>query len=99
MILHQRHFKRLSERQHRLVEAWKRNRILYQTPHRMNDDWFWLYGALALTAQNPHLVVVSNDEARHPPPYCCPYPSPYHTHPLCPLPGETPLPVLFSVRA
>jgi hypothetical protein len=74
-------------------------RQIYVTPWGMNDDWFWLYGALALTAQNPHLVVVSNDKARHPPPYCCPYPSPYHTHPLCPLPGETPLPVLFSVRA
>jgi len=28
-------------------------------------------------------VMVSIDDPVPPPPYCCPYPSPYRTHPLC----------------
>ena len=64
LILHQRHFKRLSERQHRLVEAWKRNRILYQTPHRMNDDWFWLYAAVYSSKYVHQPLVITNDQMR-----------------------------------
>ena len=64
LILHQRHFKRLPDRDSRLVDSWKRNRILYQTPHRMNDDWFWLYAAIYSSQFIQQPLVITNDQMR-----------------------------------
>ena len=64
LILHQRHFKRLSNSQYRIVDAWKRDRILYQTPHRMNDDWFWLYAAVYSSQFVRQPLVITNDQMR-----------------------------------
>ena len=64
LILHQRHFKRLSRSDQQLVDGWKRARFLYQTPHRMNDDWFWLYIAVWSSRFVAQPFVVTNDQMR-----------------------------------
>ena len=43
------------------VERWRREGALYATPAGMNDDWFWLHGAVAAGAG---CAVISNDEMR-----------------------------------
>ena len=64
LILHQRHFKNLSHRNKRLVDGWKQARFLYQTPHRMNDDWFWLWCAVWSSRFVKQPFVITNDQMR-----------------------------------
>jgi proteinaceous RNase P len=42
-----------------IVAAWNKEGILYQSPAGCNDDWFWLYAAVAMKCK-----VVTNDEMR-----------------------------------
>ena len=42
-----------------LVQSWRRENLIYETPAKCNDDWFWLYLAVKLQCK-----VVTNDEMR-----------------------------------
>lgn len=42
-----------------IVKAWEKEGLLLSTPAGCNDDWFWLYAAVAMNCQ-----VVTNDEMR-----------------------------------
>jgi len=42
-----------------LVRSWREQNIIYETPAKCNDDWFWLYLAVRLQCK-----VVTNDEMR-----------------------------------
>ena len=42
-----------------IVAAWRAEALVYETPPKWNDDWFWLYTAVALGCR-----VVTNDEMR-----------------------------------
>ena len=64
LILHQRHFKRLTGADSQLVDGWKRAKFLYQTPHRMNDDWFWLWVAVWSSRLVAQPFVITNDQMR-----------------------------------
>ncbi|MFN9900839.1 MAG: hypothetical protein ACK55Z_19070 [bacterium] len=33
----------LSPSDQALVSKWREKKVLYATPPKMNDDWFWLY--------------------------------------------------------
>lgn len=43
----------------RLIENWKKNGVLYATPHGSNDDWYWLYAAVSCKC-----LLLTNDEMR-----------------------------------
>lgn len=43
----------------RLIENWKKNGVLYATPHGSNDDWYWLYAAVRCKC-----LLLTNDEMR-----------------------------------
>ena len=64
LILHIRHFKRLTEKQKNIVHGWKKENFLYQTPHRMNDDWFWLWCAVWSSRFVTQPFVITNDQMR-----------------------------------
>jgi Protein-only RNase P/Pentacotripeptide-repeat region of PRORP len=59
LVLHTRHCSRplMPAFARRYLEKWQG--FLYQTPHGMNDDWFWLHAALETNA-----MVVTNDHMR-----------------------------------
>lgn len=61
IFLHTRHLapNMLPREQQPIVQAWKDEGILYVTPSKCNDDWFWLYLAVLLQSK-----VVTNDELR-----------------------------------
>lgn len=61
LVMHTRHFTRdmLPQQDVPIVDEWRRQGILYQTPFGMNDDWFWMHAALEYRA-----LVVTNDEMR-----------------------------------
>jgi hypothetical protein len=61
LVMHTRHFSPglMPEKYTTLYESWKRDGILYRTPHGMNDDWFWMHAALKYKT-----VVLTNDEMR-----------------------------------
>ena len=40
-----------------LVKAWRNEKLVFETPSKCNDDWFWLYLAVTLQCK-----VVTNDE-------------------------------------
>ena len=42
------------------IKDWKNKKIIYLTPYKMSDDWFFLYGAL-LTKKSK---IVTNDKLR-----------------------------------
>lgn len=42
-----------------IVDKWRADGILYETPGGCNDDWFWLYMAMYLNCK-----IVTNDEMR-----------------------------------
>jgi len=42
-----------------LITSWRDHRLIYETPAKCNDDWFWLYLAVKLQCK-----VVTNDEMR-----------------------------------
>lgn len=61
LVLHSRHLTRttISKRNAAIVADWMSKDLLLQTPAGCNDDWFWLYTAVAIKAK-----VVTNDEMR-----------------------------------
>ena len=61
VMLHCRHVdpRRMPVEAEEFVTAWKKEGLLYETPHGCNDDWFWLYLAVILRAK-----VLTNDEMR-----------------------------------
>ena len=61
LVLHSRHLHRssISKRSAAIIADWISKDILLQTPAGCNDDWFWLYTAVAIKAK-----VVTNDEMR-----------------------------------
>ena len=59
IILHQRHTQNMNESQKNLYNFWKNNNSLYCTPIGMNDDIFWLYASLYLSA-----YIITNDRMR-----------------------------------
>ena len=62
LILHSRHLSRHmlpDERSKRIARGWQEQGLLYATPRGFNDDWFWLYAAVAYRCQ-----IVTNDEMR-----------------------------------
>lgn len=60
LILHNRHAQpSLCGNYSYLIEMWRDEKILLQTPSGWNDDWFWLYTAVVLGCH-----VVTNDEMR-----------------------------------
>eukprot|EP00977_Amphora_coffeiformis_P023132 scaffold12232_cov149-Amphora_coffeaeformis.AAC.6 len=62
LVMHSRHFasKLLPPKFKPLVDKWMKNEVLYQTPHGMDDDWFWMH--IALT--RPGTLMVTNDQLR-----------------------------------
>ena len=48
------------------MQRWRDKKVLYTTPPKMNDDWFWLYAGVWSSAQRggASLVMVSNDQMR-----------------------------------
>ncbi len=63
LVLHVQHMKRLQqgEASAALLERWQSEGVLYFTPHGHNDDWYWLYAAVASGAR---CYAISNDEMR-----------------------------------
>ena len=61
LVLHSRHLSRnnISKRHAAIIADWISKDMLLQTPAGCNDDWFWLYTAVAIRAK-----VVTNDEMR-----------------------------------
>jgi len=60
IILHSRHTAKVPNDYSGIVEAWRREGILYSTPAGANDDWFWMYVAVFLRCTH----VVTNDIMR-----------------------------------
>jgi len=61
LIMHSRHFFAVPLKFKALVRAWEKSGVLYKTPPRMNDDWFWLHAALD---SGPGTLMMTNDELR-----------------------------------
>lgn len=61
LVLHSRHLNRsnITKRNAAIISNWISKDLLLQTPAGCNDDWFWLYTAVAIKAK-----VVTNDEMR-----------------------------------
>jgi len=62
LILHCRHTSKYmipNEEVNEMVKRWRAENCIYATPKGFNDDWFWLYGAVAHRCK-----VVTNDEMR-----------------------------------
>lgn len=61
IVLHRRHLesKKAPVEAKDLSDSWIREKLLYQTPHGCNDDWFWLHMAVVLRAK-----LLTNDEMR-----------------------------------
>lgn len=61
VMLHCRHLvpKAVPQEYLPLVQSWRDQNIIYETPAKCNDDWFWLYLAVKLQCK-----VVTNDEMR-----------------------------------
>ena len=52
--MHCRHFSdnaKMTGSDRQIVQSWKDQRILYSTPAKMNDDWFWLYAGVWATKE------------------------------------------------
>lgn len=63
VVLHARHLQddRLPASARPVLHAWRRSKSLYSCALRNNDDWYWLYAAVAA---GPGSLLVSNDEMR-----------------------------------
>jgi pentatricopeptide repeat protein len=64
LILHQRHTntsnsKTVPQSYYQLIDGWRTQQILYESPSGCNDDWFWMYACVKL-----HCHIVTNDEMR-----------------------------------
>lgn len=70
LVMHSRHFGAsapMSSQDRQQVQRWKDDKILYATPPKMNDDWFWLYAAVwgsSVAGAGKEVVMVSNDQMR-----------------------------------
>jgi len=69
LVMHCRHFSdnvRMSDADRRCVAQWRESKVLYSTPARMNDDWFWLYAGVWSTKVkgSAQMYMVSNDQMR-----------------------------------
>ena len=54
VIMHCRHFAKnvnMSAADEAMVQRWRDKKVLYTTPPKMNDDWFWLYAGVWRSAQ------------------------------------------------
>mmetsp|Transcript_42153 Transcript_42153/g.70332 ORF Transcript_42153/g.70332 Transcript_42153/m.70332 type:complete len:684 (+) Transcript_42153:200-2251(+) len=49
---------------HRLFIGWRQWNLVYITPKGMNDDAFWMYGAILLATRQKNVFIVSNDLLR-----------------------------------
>ena len=47
-----------------LSNRWRQAGLLYKTPPKMNDDWFWLYGSVWSTEKKNRTLVITNDQMR-----------------------------------
>eukprot|EP00949_MAST-11_sp_MAST-11-sp1_P000763 g763.t1 len=58
IVLHSRHLHISKLREDRsgekmmLSNRWRQAGLLYKTPPKMNDDWFWLYGSIPFRSSN-----------------------------------------------
>lgn len=61
VVLHRRHIdnKKIPAEAKVVIHSWITEKLLYQTPHGCNDDWFWLHMAVVLRAK-----LLTNDEMR-----------------------------------
>lgn len=62
LILHSRHLSSEmipSPVEQALIDSWLARGLLYATPKKFNDDWFWMYAAIQYRCR-----VVSNDDLR-----------------------------------
>jgi len=57
IILHKRHSEKMDKQQTKLYKSWKNN--IFLTPIGINDDFFWLYASLYLSA-----YIITNDRMR-----------------------------------
>jgi len=69
VIMHCRHFSagaNMTATDQATVQRWRDKKVLYTTPPKMNDDWFWLYAGVWRSSQpgGSGLVMVSNDQMR-----------------------------------
>jgi len=69
VILHQRHYDYLDksglskndiDKVKEIYKKWENEGNLYLTPHKMNDDWFFLYGSV----YKKNCMVITNDHLR-----------------------------------
>ena len=63
IVLHVNHTdeKRIDSSDARILGEWRRQGILYTSPHGMNDDWYWLHAGVV---SGSACKVISNDEMR-----------------------------------
>jgi len=48
-----------------LIEEWRKTHVLFQVPHNLNDDWFWMHiCCLSIRGGKSDLLLVSNDLMR-----------------------------------
>lgn len=67
IVMHSRHFGlnvTMTAQDQKIVQAWNASGMLYKTPPKMNDDWFWLYAGVWGSIKKASLVMVSNDQMR-----------------------------------
>ncbi len=57
IILHKRHCDKMNKKQTKIYKSWKNN--IFLTPIGINDDLFWLYASLLLSA-----YIITNDKMR-----------------------------------
>ena len=57
IILHQRHCDKMNKKQTKIYKSWENN--VFLTPIGINDDLFWLYASLLLSA-----YIITNDRMR-----------------------------------
>ena len=62
IVMHFRHFKpgRVPPEKKAMVDSWFKQKLVYKTPHGMDDDTFWMHAALL----SPGRLVLTNDEMR-----------------------------------
>lgn len=63
LFLHKRHLfeQNLPAKYRHIVDRWREQKVMYNTPVGSNDDWYWLYAALWLGGS---VQLVTNDEMR-----------------------------------
>ena len=64
LFLHNRHVRKLNEREQVIVDNWRENDILYLTKSKINDDYYWLYFSIFQKLNKKTINVISNDNMR-----------------------------------